>query len=53
MEESKSLKEDDHLQIFKLVKEKVIGFIQKDNNAGVRDAAVSLLTSFKALLFDN
>jgi hypothetical protein len=28
-------------------------FIQKDTNAGVRDAAVMLLTSFKTLLFDN
>lgn len=39
--------------IFKSIKEKIIGFIQKDTNAGVRDAAVSLLTTFKAFLSHN
>ena len=40
-------------QIFKTIKEKIIGFIQKDTNAGVRDAAVSFLTTFKSYLQSN
>ena len=31
----------------------MIGFIQKDTNAGVRDAAVSLITTFKSILPNN
>ncbi len=31
----------------------MIGFIQKDTNAGVRDAAVLVLISFKTCLFEN
>ena len=49
----KGLKEEDLISIFKILKDKIIGMIQKDTNAGVRDAAVSLLTTFKALLFDH
>ena len=41
------------LQIFKMCKDKIIGLIQKDTNANVRDAAVLLLTSFKAHLYEN
>lgn len=44
---------EDLLQIFKVTKDKLIGFIQKDTNAGVRDAAVSLLITFKSTLFEN
>lgn len=36
------------MNMFKTIKDKVIGFIQKDTNAGVRDAAVLLLINFKA-----
>ena len=42
--------EEDLASIFKNVKDKIISFIQKDTNAGVRDAAVSFLTTFKHLL---
>ena len=51
-EEFHSVKEEDLLSIFKIVKDKINGFIQKDTNANVRDAAVSLLTIFKTFLFD-
>ena len=51
-EEFHSVKEEDLLMIFKIVKDKINGFIQKDTNANVRDAAVSLLTIFKTFLFD-
>jgi hypothetical protein len=47
-EETKQISNDDLLSMFKIVKEKVLGFIQKDTNAGVRDAAVSLLINFKS-----
>jgi hypothetical protein len=47
------LREDELISLFKVIKDKVINFIQKDTNAGVRDASVLLLTSFKTLLFDN
>lgn len=53
LKEQKCLKEDDLQIMFKATKEKIIGFIQKDTNAGVRDAAVSLLTTFKSHLYDN
>jgi hypothetical protein len=46
------LKEDDLIALFKVIKDKLITFIHKDTNAGVRDASVLLLTTFKALLFD-
>jgi hypothetical protein len=46
-------KEDELMQGIKLAKDKIIAFIQKDTNANVRDAAVSLLTTFKTLLPQN
>ena len=47
------MKEEELVSIFKVIKEKIIGLIQKDTNAAVRDAAVSLLTTFKAFLFES
>jgi hypothetical protein len=41
------------INMFKIIKDKIITFIQKDTQAGVRDAAVSLLITFKAHLFEN
>lgn len=38
------------LGIFKTIKDKVVGLIQKDTNASVRDAAVSLIATFKAYI---
>jgi predicted PurR-regulated permease PerM len=52
-EEYTSLKDEELITIFKNIKDKIINLIQKDTIAAVRDAAVSLLTTFKALLFDN
>lgn len=39
--------------IFKNIKDKIVGFIQKDTNASVRDSAVSLIGVFKAYLPQN
>lgn len=47
------LKDEELVALFKVIKDKIINFIQKDTNAGVRDAAVLLLTTFKTLLFEN
>ena len=41
------------VSIFKVIKDKLIGLIQKDTNAAVRDAAVSLLITFKAFFNDS
>ena len=41
------------LGIFKVIKERLIAFIQKDNNANVRDAAVAVLATFKSKLSNN
>lgn len=49
----RALKEDELVSIFKVIKDKIIGLIQKDTNAAVRDAAVSLLITFKAFLNDS
>jgi hypothetical protein len=38
--------------MFKSFKDKLINFVQKENNASVRDASVSLLITFKMLLPD-
>lgn len=53
LESSERVREDELISIFKLLKDKLLAFIHKDTNAAVRDAGVSLLTAFKALLFDH
>ena len=50
LKEESQLREDEVLTVYRATKDKVLHFIQKDNNAGVRDAAVALLTTFKVLL---
>jgi hypothetical protein len=50
LREEEQLKEDEYINIFKSIKDKIVGFIQKDTNASVRDASVLLLITFKMLL---
>lgn len=40
LKEEVSLNEEELLAIFKIIKDKILSFIQKDTNANVRDAAV-------------
>lgn len=44
------IKKEERLALFKAIKDKTLNFVQKETNASVRDAAVSLLTTFKVLL---
>ena len=45
--------QEEILSIFKSTKDKILTMIQKDTNAGVRDASVALLTTFKAYLYES